>query len=204
MERRPVQDPHGRFLSAAGLVRDGPTSFGLAGARGRVLPRHSLKEGARFVLQSLAVGAGVGVVNLAANWWITATDPTLRALLVERMRAMDPWEALVTAPILEEVVFRLFVMSVVAWVVYRLTKRPRLAYLVALLGSGAIFAVPHLVRPLPTDLATANFYRGALMAKYTLLGVPFGWVFWRRGLPYAILCHSAANATHIVLQWRVF
>ena len=111
---------------------------------------------------------------------------------------------LVAGPITEEVVFRLFVMSVMPWVVYRDRRRAGLAFTIALIGSAAIFAFPHLERPLPDDSMLAGYYLAALMTKYTLLGVPLGWVFWRWGLPYAIICHSAANATHMALQWGVF
>ena len=197
---------------------DGVTSFGIAGAVGallvvlgfaaasrcRLLPQRSNKHGIRLVFLSLAVGAGVGLINLAANWGITEADPSLRALLVERIMAKQPWEVLVAGPITEEVVFRLFVMSVMAWVVYRVTERAGRAFVIALIGSAAIFAFPHLERALPADPMLTDLYVAALMTKYTLLGVPLGWVFWRWGLPYAILCHSAANATHMALQWRVF
>jgi CAAX prenyl protease-like protein len=204
-------------LAVDGTV-DGPISLGVAAAIGavivllgfvaasrcRVLPQRSNKHGAQLVLLSLAVGAGVGLVNLAANWGITAADPALRALLVERMMTRRPWEVLVAGPIAEEVVFRLFVMSVIAWVVWLVTKRAGLAFVIALIGSAVIFAFPHLERPLPDHPMLADYYRAALVAKYTLLGVPLGWVFWRWGLPYAIICHSAANATHMALQWVVF
>ena len=204
-------------LAVDGTV-DSPTSFGVAGAVGavivvlgfaaasrcRMLPQRSNQHGIRLVFLSLAVGAGVGLVNLTANGGITVADPALRAQLVERMMAMQPWEVLVAGPIAEEVVFRLFVMSGMAWVVYRVTKRAGRAFVIALIGSAAIFAFPHLERPLPADPMLEDYYRAALMTKYTLLGVPLGWVFWRWGLPYAILCHSAANLTHMALQWGVF
>ncbi len=208
----------------AGLVVggdvDGATSFGIAGVIGavlvvlgfaaasrcRVLAQRSNTRRVRLCILSLAVGAGVGLVNLAANWGIAKADPALREVLVERIArlAPRPWEPLFAAPITEEVAFRLFVMSVIAWVVYRVTKSARVAFVVALIGSAAIFAFPHLERPLTDDSMLANFYRAALMTKYTLLGMPLGWVFWRWGLPYAILCHSAANATHMVLASVVF
>lgn len=204
-------------LFVDGIVK-GPTSFvlgGLVGAvivglgfaaasRCRSLPRRSGKQRARLALLALAAGAGVGLINLAANWLITQADPALRALLVERMRTLQPAEALIAAPMMEELVFRLFVMSLVAWIVSRFTRRSGLAFAVALIGSAVIFAVLHLGRPLPDRPALTTLYSAALMTKYTLLGLPLGWVFWRWGLPYAILCHAAGNATHVALQWGVF
>jgi membrane protease YdiL (CAAX protease family) len=120
------------------------------------------------------------------------------------MNAVPTVAAVVAAPITEEIVFRLFVMGVVSWLVYRITKRAKLAFLSALIASALIFAAPHLIRPLPEHQMLANYYRWALLAKYTALGVPLGWIFWRWGLPFAILCHAAANATHLLLQWHVF
>lgn len=177
-----------------------------AASRCRVLAQHSNSSRVRLCGLSLAVGGGMGLVNLAANRGIAKADPALRALLVERVARLDarPWEALFAGPILEEVVFRLFLMSVIGWVAYRLTKSAKVAFVVALIGSAVLFAAPHLERPFPDDPTSADFYGVALMTKYTLLGIPLGWIFWRWGLPYAILCHSAANATHMLLGSVVF
>ena len=194
-------------VGVAGVIGGALVVVGFAAAsRCRVLAQRSNRRWVRLCGLSLAVGAGMGLVNLGANRGIAEADPALRTLLVERMARLDPrpWETIFAGPITEEVVFRLFVMSVIAWVAYRVTKSANVAFVVALIGSAALFAAPHLERPVPNDPMLADFYRAALMAKYTLLGVPLGWVFWRWGLPYAILCHGAANATHMVLGSVVF
>jgi membrane protease YdiL (CAAX protease family) len=204
-------------LAADGTV-DSPASFGVAGTVGavivavgfaaasrcRLLPQRSYKHRVTLVFVSIAVGGAVGLVNLAANWAITEADPALRALMVDRIKAKEPWEVLVTGPMMEEVVFRLFVMSVMGWLVYRNAQRGKHAFAIVLIGSAVIFAVPHLERTVPDASLLASYYLATLMVKYTVLGVPLGWVFWRWGLPYAIISHSCANATHMALQWRVF
>lgn len=194
-------------VSVAAVIGAALVVAGFAAAsRCRVLPQHSNTRRVKLCGLSLAVGGGAGLVNLAANGWIAEADPALRALLVERIARLDArrWEAMFAGPILEEVVFRLFLMSVIGWVAYRLTKRAKVAFVVALIGSAVLFAVPHLDRPFPDDPTSADFYGVALMTKYTLLGLPLGWIFWRWDLPYAILCHSVANATHMVLGSVVF
>lgn len=171
---------------------DSPVSFGVAAAVSaaivalgfaaasccRSLPQRSNAHRARLVFLSLGVGAGAGLVNLAANWGIAEAAPALRAALVQRIMGIPPWAAVVAAPLQEEVL-RLVVMSVIAWVVYRLTERAGLAFAFALVGS-------------------------AVIAKYTVLGVVQGYINWRWGLPYAIIGHSVGNATHLALQWLVF
>lgn len=206
----------------AGLLLGGgigdAASFAIAGAGGaalvflgfaaasrcRALPRKSQAHRARAALLSLAIGTAAGMANLAANWMIAQKDPVLRAVLVERFAVIDPLEAMVTAPILEEVVVRLFLMSALAWLVSRVTTRARLVFAIALVGSALFFALPHLGRPFPENPTLASFYGAALFTKYTLAGLPLGWIFWRWGLPYSILCHAAANAAHLALQGVLF
>jgi Type II CAAX prenyl endopeptidase Rce1-like len=192
-------------FAVAGAIGAGLVFLGFAAAsRCRTVPRRSNAHRTRLALLSLVLGTALGLANLAANWTIAEAEPRLRALLAERIATLDPLEAVVASPILEEVAVRLFFMSVLAWVVFRFTKRPTLAFAIAVIGSASLFALLHLARPFPGDPALATYYRAALMTKYTLAGVPLGWVFWRWGLPYSILCHAAGNAAHLALQGRVF
>jgi hypothetical protein len=175
-----------------------------AASRCRVLTRSSKPDRMRLTLLSLMVGTALGIANLAANWAIAEADPTLRVLLVERMATLEPLVGLVSAPLVEEVTVRLFLMSVMAWVVFHFTQRAEVAFAIALVGSALFFALLHLARPFPDDAMLANYYRTALLTKYTLAGVPLGWIFWRWGLPYAMLCHVAANAAHLAFQEGLF
>jgi membrane protease YdiL (CAAX protease family) len=192
-------------FGVAGLIGAVLVSLGFAAAwRSRSLPRRANGHRARLALLSLAAGAGLGLANLAANWAIAAAHPTLRALLARRLTNLDPLVGIVVAPIVEEVAVRLFLMSAIAWIVSRFTTRTRAAFAIALAGSALVFALLHLARPMPDSGMLANTYRAALVAKYTLAGMALGSVFWRWGLPYAILCHAAANAAHLVLQDTLF
>jgi hypothetical protein len=175
-----------------------------AASRCRTLPASPGANVSRLVGLTLAVGIAVGVANLASNRAIAAVDPALRALLAERFTTVPRENALFVAPIAEEITVRLFLLSAIAWVVSRFTKRAGLVFALALAGSAVVFAMMHLDRPYPDDPALASFYRGALMVKYTMVGLPFGWVFWRWGLPYAILCHAVTNLTHFALQGVFF
>jgi membrane protease YdiL (CAAX protease family) len=175
-----------------------------AASRCRSLPRSANRHRARLALLSLAAGTGLGFANLAANWAIAAAHPTLRSLLARRLTNLDPLVGIVVAPIVEEVAVRLFLMSAIAWIVSRFTTRTELAFAIALAGSALVFALLHLARPMPDGGMLANYYRAALVAKYTLAGMALGSLFWRWGLPYAILCHAAANAAHLAFQDTLF
>lgn len=192
-------------LAVAGALGAALVVVGFAAARRcRTLSRSAIAHPVRLALVSVAVGAGLGTANLLANWMIAESHPAIRALMNERVASLEPLVGLVASPLVEEVGVRLFLMSGIAWIVSRLTKRASLALGIALIGSALFFALLHLDRPLPADPTVANIYRAALLTKYTLAGLPLGWIFWRWGLPYAILCHVAANAAHLALQEILF
>jgi len=192
----------GRTLLDAALVGAAYVLVGFAAAsRTRRLASTSP---ARAALLTLAAGTCLGLFNLGANWAIAEMHPTLRALLVQRFRYIGLIDAVIAAPLVEEVMVRLFVMSVIAWLVFRVSGRAPLASTVALIASAVFFAALHLFRPLPLDPVLANYYRAALVAKYTVAGVVLGRVFWRWGLPYSIVCHALVNATHSALEGFLF
>jgi Type II CAAX prenyl endopeptidase Rce1-like len=175
-----------------------------AASRVRPMQRRPNAQRARIALLSLAWGAGLGAANLGANLALAQADPALQALLVERVTTLEPLTGLVGAPVVEEIGLRLFCLSVIAWIVSRFTTRPGPIFLIALGVSALAFALLHLDRPFPADPTLSALYGTALVLKYGLLSLLLGWIFWRWGLPYAIFCHFAANATHLLLQPMFF
>jgi len=162
-----------------------------------VRPLDSRQSGTRvrFGLLSLAAGASLGAILLAVLLLATKVEPALRARFAGR--ATEPaWRPLALAfesSILEEVIFRLFILTATAWLVLRLSKRPAWAVSAGVATSTALFALAHL----PAWSAAVATPTAMLIASVFLLnGVAallFAWVFWRWGLPYAIFCHFAAD-----------
>lgn len=160
------------------------------------------RERVRLALLAIAAGAAYGLANLVANLGLAAADPAIGQVLRERITTMPIWRTAVAAPLFEEVVYRLFLMSVLAWTAARFTRNPRTVFLAALVVSSAGFAVVHLLRPMPGDASAALLYSTGIVVKTGAAGVLFGWLFWRWGLPYAMLAHAAANAAHqLVAPW---
>ncbi len=139
-------------------------------------------------------GAALGVVLVAAMAAIARVQPGIRARFAGRLSepAWRPWALGFESSVIEEVVFRLFLMSVACWIAARVVRGRRAAEVVALAFSSLAFGAAHL----PAWLAAAPA-GAALIACVLLLngigGALFGWVFWRWGLPYAILCHLAGD-----------
>lgn len=144
-------------------------------------------------------------MNLGANVGLATADASIRALLHDHFAEPLPWTRVASVAVVEEVASRLFLMSVVAWVATRFVNRARTVFLTALIVSALLFAVVHLLgRPMPAQPAVAALYASGVVLKSGVAGLALGWIFWRWGLPYAMLCHFAGNGLHKVLEPVLF
>ncbi|WP_412061380.1 type II CAAX prenyl endopeptidase Rce1 family protein [Rubrivirga sp. IMCC45206] len=177
----------------------------VAAARTRRLAPRSPAQRTRLAAGALLLGVAVGAMNLGANVAMGASAPEIQALLRAHLADPPSWARLAAVAVVEEVAFRLVLMSVVAWGVSRLTRRPRTVFLAALAVSALLFAGAHLLgRPMPPAPAMAALYTSGVLLKSGLAGLVLGGVFWRWGLPYAMLCHLAANGLHTLLEPVLF
>ncbi len=193
-------------LVGGGLIGLPLVVFGfLAASRCRTVSERKNARRAKLALLALLAGIGVGAANLGANVALATADASIRAVLHEHLFAEpQPWARVVSVAVVEEIAFRLFLMSVVAWIAARFLHEPRTVFLTALIVSAFLFAVPHLLgRSLPTDSALA-LYASGVVAKSGAAGLVLGWIFWRWGLPYAMVCHFAANGLHKVFESVLF
>jgi len=165
-----------------------------ATSRCRDHPRRA--GGSRVKRAALAVSAGaaLGVALLSALGVLAAFEPQLRARFAGRLGepAWRPWALAFESSLLEEVTFRLAAMGIIAWLAGRALGRPRAAFRVALGLSALLFGLAHV----PAWLAVARgsvLLIGGVLLLNGVGGLLLGWIFWRWGLPYAILCHLAGD-----------
>jgi phosphotransferase system glucose/maltose/N-acetylglucosamine-specific IIC component len=165
-----------------------------AASRCRSISQHS--AGQRTKLAALAVlgGIGIGSVLVAILVALAHREPALRARFAGRLAepAWRPWFLGLESSIVEEVVFRLFVMGVVAWLASRFMRNPRGPFFIALVASAVLFGLAHLPAWLAAAHATPGLV-GTVLFLNGSSGLMFAWLFWRWGLPYAIVCHFMAD-----------
>lgn len=167
-------------------------AIGLAAvAHVRPLPSRSGSDRLRSLGLSLAAGSAFGILNLMANYGLAASDPKIHERMIEQWARFTAWSVMFAGPLVEEIGFRLLLMGGAAWLVSQLTQNRRVVFFVALAVSAFIFGLGHLLRP-----TTGVVHATGVVLKDSAAGVLLGWVFWRLGLPYSIVCHGAANAVH--------
>jgi membrane protease YdiL (CAAX protease family) len=177
------------------------SALGLAAvARARPLPRRTAAEHLWLTALALSAGVVVGIANLGANYSMSLMDRTIREQMVTRWAEFSSWSVVVVEPIMEEIAYRLVLLGGLAWIVSRFTDNRRTIAYLALGVSALLFGVAHVFY----GGVDAPLYAVGMAVKSSAGGVAFGWVFWRWGLPYSIVCHCVANATHLLLMPALF
>jgi hypothetical protein len=182
----------------APLGLDAPLLRALAYRRDRPVPP----------ARDIAVAIAIGVATAAA---IVALDAFFKPLLPAPLRPLPAggarWQGFLASfygGIGEEIQLRLFLMTLLAWIGWRLFARrrvpvPRAVYVAAIAISALAFAAGHL--PLAIEIwgfGAANVARTLVLN--VIAGIAFGWLFWRRGLEQAMLAHFSADIVlHVVV-----
>jgi hypothetical protein len=158
------------------------------------------RPNARHLARSLVIAVPAAVAILTAHltmWFLYAGEISQQGVLrIAVFLGLDPRYTLgrlvasVGAAIVEEVLFRVLVMSVVAWLVFLLTRRRTLALAVGLVVSTVLFAGSH-------GLALE------IVALHIPAGLLFGVLYVRRGVESAILAHAAVNVGAFMLATAV-
>jgi Type II CAAX prenyl endopeptidase Rce1-like len=155
-----------------------------------------------FALPGIAVGAAVGavLVGTEAMFFLrhlpAAMRPAFEIALWKRLLA-----GVVYGGITEELLMRLFLMSLTAWLFSRRWQtREGLpttgAFWAAVVLVAIVFGLGHLPATSLITPLTPLIVARALVLN-VVAGIAFGWLFWKYGLEAAMLGHMSA---HVVMQ----
>jgi membrane protease YdiL (CAAX protease family) len=130
----------------------------------------------------------------------------------QNMKVSIPvWKALLATfygGIAEEVLLRLFLVSLFVWITFKIKKAKDggptvFGIWLAIILAAIIFGLAHL----PTT-ARITSLTGIIIARTVVLngigGVIFGWLYWKKGLESAMIAHFSADVVlHIVTPFVV-
>jgi membrane protease YdiL (CAAX protease family) len=157
------------------------------------------KSGIKFALTGGAIGA---VFMIAAD--VIVFQPYIPK--IGNGENVVWWKALLGGTlyggVVEEILVRLFLMTLVVWILAALFKKnngeiPKAFFWIGIIFAALLFASGHLP-------ATAKIYGTLSPILITrafvlngVLGILFGYLYWKKGLEYAMLAHMTV---HIVNQ----
>ncbi len=160
---------------------------------GNKLPKIST-IGLRLALVSGIIGGGILVI-LSLLF-----QPFMPKTAISTSLNIDLWKRLLAAVyggITEEILLRLFLMTLVTWLLWKFGLRTRnypskLAFWIAIAAAALLFAIAHLPVALTIWTLTPIVIIRTIVLN-SLLGVAFGYLYWRWGLEYAMLSHFLAG-----------
>ncbi|HLQ82344.1 MAG TPA: CPBP family intramembrane glutamic endopeptidase [Pseudogracilibacillus sp.] len=108
--------------------------------------------------------------------------------------------------ITEELMLRLFAMTCVVWLLAKITKKhgaliPNRYYYLAIILTSLLFALGHIPATIEVfgELTPLLFFR--TIVYNGLLGLWFGYVYFERGLEYAMIAHFSADIfIHVLMS----
>ena len=122
------------------------------------------------------------------------------------------WQGLLASlygGITEELMLRLFGMTFIVWLLAKVTKKnksniPNSFYYVAILVVAIIFGLGHLPATLEVFGELSAILVTRALVLNGLLGLWFGYLYWKKGLEYAIIAHISADIFIHVLFVSIF
>jgi membrane protease YdiL (CAAX protease family) len=149
--------------------------------------RPFVRRSAGLLSQALLVGVVTSVVLIAIDRTLFSASVASRPVWTGVLYALFGGAS-------EEVIFHYGLLTAVAWLALRLLPGAA-AYWVAIVISSVALGLSHLGGPLLPVSAPAPM---RALVLTTMVGVVTGWLYWRRGLEAAMLCHGLISfALHV-------
>jgi membrane protease YdiL (CAAX protease family) len=200
------------ILTALGLFFANRIGLGLPILKAR-LRGESVRDKIRAVLPlSIAIGVVASLLIVALD--IFVFQPALLRELGDSANTLNlqtaqppAWQGFLASfygGISEEVLLRLFVMSLIAWLGSFISKttdgKPTSAvFWIAIILAAVLFGLGHLpATALLIPLTPLVITRAIVLNG--LAGIGFGWLYWKRGLEFAMIAHFSADIVlHVLL-----
>lgn len=162
------------------------------------------EQGRAILIPSVLLGLGAGLLIIILEMAIFA--PHLTSAFQE-VEPPSPWQGFLASfygGIDEEILLRLFVVSLLAWLLSRVWKdregNPTAGGMwLVIIAASVLFGLGHL--PTTAQLAPLT---PLIIARAIVLngvaGLAFGYLYWKRGLESAMLSHFSADILlHVIL-----
>ncbi len=121
--------------------------------------------------------------------------------------AVPAWKSFLASfygGIAEEVLLRLFLVTLLVWITFKIKKTPEgkptaVGIWLAIIISSIIFGLGHLpITGALTDITPVVVLRAVVLNG--VAGIFFGWLYWKKGLESAMISHFSADISlHVIL-----
>ena len=156
------------------------------------------KDSMKPVARILRIAVISGIVAAVAIFSLDYLFSLLQSTISVSANPAPIWQRLLAAlygGIVEEILMRLFLVSLLAWIGMKLTKQRKLSrniIITAIVLAAIIFGLGHL----PVTAALTKI-TPLIVARAIILngvgGIIFGWLYWKKGLESAMIAHFTTD-----------
>ncbi len=164
------------------------------------------KEVGNYLKSILGISVGLGVLAGILIILVSFLFTSASSILQGAELTVPVWKGLLASfygGIGEEILFRLFVMTVIVWIFYKIKKTPegnptKIGIWLAIIITAILFGVGHL--PITGSITAIT---PLVIARAIVLNgigaIIFGWLYWKKGLESAMISHFSADIVLHVL-----
>ena len=165
------------------------------------------KDVGGYLKSILGLSIGMGVVGAALVIFLSLITLPVSLSLLRAEIAVPAWKAVLATfdgGIAEEILFRLFLMTLFVRISMAIRKREEggptnIGIWASIILSALLFGIGHL----PVTGALTNLTRVVIGRSILLngtIGIIFGWLYQKKGLESAMIAHFSADITlHVIL-----
>jgi hypothetical protein len=155
---------------------------------------------------SVGLGLLAGVLIVGLDYLFALAGVTLN-VVSSNVLTPPAWQGFLASfygGINEEIVTRLFLMSLIAWVIFKIKKtedgKPtRTGMWLAIILAAIIFGIGHLPALIATTTLTPLLITRVIVLN-SVGGIIFGWLYWKKGLESAMIGHFSADIVlHVIM-----
>ena len=159
----------------------------------------------------ISVGLGVlaGIIIIGMDFLFSISGVT--SSLIQAQLTPPAWQGLLASfygGINEEVLLRLFLMTLIAWILFKIRKTKEgkptdIGMWLAIILAAVIFGAGHL--PAASAITTITPLQViSVILLNSVGGIIFGWLYWKKGLESAMISHFSADIVlHVILPLLV-
>lgn len=158
------------------------------------------KEVGNYLKSILGISVGLGVLASILIILFSFLFTSASSILQGAELTVPVWKSFLASfygGIGEEILFRLFVMTVIVWIFYKIKKTPEgkpttVGIWLAIIITAILFGVGHL--PITGSITAIT---PLVIARAIVLNgigaIIFGWLYWKKGLESAMISHFSAD-----------
>jgi len=163
-----------------------------------------------IVLIGLALSAILIFIDKLVFGPIIQSQLEINGLYHQGVGAPPVWQGLLASfygGFTEEILFRLFLMSLLAWLGSRLLHQQDQQPSTPVIWSANIlaalsFGLAHIPTAIATGLPLTTLGIMRIILLNSLPGVVFGWLYWKQGLLSAMIAHFSGDIlVHVITPW---